>query len=165
MMPYNSIVKTPHFRVALFSTTPVTQASSTDATTPDSQQLDRRLIYKYNEEVSKMTNEELINPSTIPGFSTLIHSPPRSSTSTPRNALVGTVVSDKMDKTVNVQVERYKIIPKYKKRMKYSRKFMAHDEKEVCGVGDLVMIVPCQKISKMKHFRVHEIIRSKTILS
>jgi small subunit ribosomal protein S17 len=112
-----------------------------------------------------MTNEQLLDPSTIPGFTTLIHSPPRNSTSTPRNALVGTVVSDKMDKTVNVQVDRYKIIPKYQKRMKYSRKFMAHDEKEVCGVGDLVMIVPCQKISRKKHFRVHEIIRSKAILS
>jgi len=45
--------------------------------------------------------------------------------------------------------------------MKYSKKFMAHDEDEVCKEGDLVMIVPCQRISRKKHFRVYEIIRQK----
>jgi len=108
-----------------------------------------------------MTNEELNDPSTIPGFSTLIHSPPLDRTATPRNALVGKVVSDKMNKTVNVEVDRYKIIPKYGKRVKYSKKFMAHDEEEICKEGDLVMIVPCQRISRKKHFRVFEIIRQK----
>jgi len=118
-------------------------------------------IYRYNEPIENMTNEELNDPSTIPGFSTLIHSPPLDRTSTPRNALVGKVVSDKMNKTVNVEVDRYKIIPKYGKRVKYSKKFMAHDEEEVCKEGDLVMIVPCQRISRKKHFRVFEIIRQK----
>mmetsp|Transcript_3926 Transcript_3926/g.5997 ORF Transcript_3926/g.5997 Transcript_3926/m.5997 type:complete len:188 (-) Transcript_3926:1529-2092(-) len=118
-------------------------------------------IYRYNEPIGNMTNEELNDPSTIPGFSTLIHSPPLDRTATPRNALVGKVVSDKMNKTVNVEVDRYKIIPKYGKRVKYSKKFMAHDEEEVCKEGDLVMIVPCQRISRKKHFRVFEIIRQK----
>ena len=77
---------------------------------------------------------------------------------------MGRVVSDKMQKTVNVQVDRYKIVPKYRKRMKYSKKFMAHDEEEVCKEGDLVMIVPCQKISRRKHFRVHEIIKKSNVL-
>jgi small subunit ribosomal protein S17 len=155
-------VSLPFTNIASFSTS---SSSFTNVSSSNTSVLDRQEIYKHYEDVSKMTNEQLLDPSTIPGFSTLIHSPPRTNTSTPRNALVGTVVSDKMDKTVNVRVDRYKIIPKYQKRMKYSRKFMAHDEKEVCGVGDLVMIVPCQKISRKKHFRVHEIIRSKAILS
>eukprot|EP00559_Dactyliosolen_fragilissimus_P004508 CAMPEP_0184855994 /NCGR_PEP_ID=MMETSP0580-20130426/1150_1 /TAXON_ID=1118495 /ORGANISM="Dactyliosolen fragilissimus" /LENGTH=149 /DNA_ID=CAMNT_0027350729 /DNA_START=150 /DNA_END=599 /DNA_ORIENTATION=+ len=113
------------------------------------------------QDMKNLTNEQLTDPSTIPGFSEFIHSPPRNRETTPRNALVGKVVSDKMQKTVNVAVERYRIVPKYRKRVKYTRKFMAHDEEEVCKEGDLVMIAPCQKISKMKHFRVHEIIRAK----
>ena len=98
-----------------------------------------------------MTNEELADTSTIPGYS-LIKNPPKRNT--PRGALVGKVVSDKMQKTVNVAVDRFKIIRKYRKRWRFTRKFMAHDEHEVCNMGDLVMIVPCQKISRHKHFMV-----------
>mmetsp|Transcript_10416 Transcript_10416/g.15808 ORF Transcript_10416/g.15808 Transcript_10416/m.15808 type:complete len:198 (-) Transcript_10416:337-930(-) len=105
----------------------------------------------------KMTNKELANMSTIPGWN-LVHNPPRRN---PRGALVGKVVSDKMQKTVNVAVDRYKLIPKYRKRWRFTKKFMAHDEHEVCNKGDLVMIVPCQKISRHKHFMVREIIRPK----
>ncbi|KAL7484151.1 hypothetical protein ACHAW6_009792 [Cyclotella cf. meneghiniana] len=108
--------------------------------------------------LSSMTNAELAEMSTIPGWN-LVHNPPRRNT--PRGALVGKVVSDKMQKTVNVAVDRYRIVPKYRKRLRYTKKFMAHDEHEVCNVGDLVMIVPCQKISRHKHFMVREIIRAK----
>ena len=104
-----------------------------------------------------MTNEELADTSTIPGWD-LIHSPPRKY---PRGALIGEVVSNKMDKTVNVAVTRYRIVPKIRKRVKYTRKFMAHDESEVANIGDLVMITPSQRISKMKHFMLREIIRAK----
>ena len=107
--------------------------------------------------LSAMTNEELLDLSTIPGWD-LVHNPPRRN---PRGALVGTVVSDKMQKTVNVAVDRYRIVPKYRKRLRYTKKFFAHDEHEVCNSGDLVMIVPCQKISRHKHFMVREIIRAK----
>lgn len=106
-----------------------------------------------------MTNEELEDSSSIPGWE-LIHSPPKDR-SIPRGALVGTVVSTKMQKTVNVAVDRYKVHPKYGKRVRYTRKFMAHDENEVANTGDLVMISPCQKISKHKHFMLREIIRAK----
>ena len=106
---------------------------------------------------SSMTNEELADPTTIPGWD-LVHCPPRSM---PRGALVGTVVSDKMDKTVNVAVDRFRIVEKYRKRLKYTRKFMAHDEAELSKIGDTVMIVPCQRISKNKHFMVREIINAK----
>lgn len=117
-------------------------------------------ILEYNEDIKNMSNEDLTDVTTIPGFTTLIHSMPRSETA-PKNALVGKVVSDKMQKTVNVAVDRYKIIPKYRKRKKYTKKFFAHDEHETCAVGDLVMIVPCQRLSRHKHFIVHEIIKRK----
>jgi small subunit ribosomal protein S17 len=74
---------------------------------------------------------------------------------------MGTVVSDKMDKTVNVAVVRYRVVPKVRKRVRYTRKFMAHDENEVANMGDTVMITPCHRISKNKHFMLREIIRSK----
>jgi small subunit ribosomal protein S17 len=106
---------------------------------------------------SEMTNEELNDTSTIPGWD-LIHSPPRTF---PRGALIGTVVSDKMNKTVNVAVTRYRVVPKIRKRIRYTRKFMAHDEKEVANMGDVVMITPCHRISKHKHFMLREIIRPK----
>ena len=109
------------------------------------------------EDFSKMTNEELADTSTIPGWD-LIHSPPGK---LPRGALVGTVVSTKMQKTVNVAVDRYRLAPKVRKKVKYTRKFMAHDEEEVANLGDVVMITPCHKISKMKHFMLRKIVRAK----
>lgn len=109
------------------------------------------------EDFSKMSNEELAETSTIPGWE-LIHSPPRKF---PRGALVGTVVSTRMQKTINVAVDRYRIVPKIRKRQRYTKKFFAHDEKEVANMGDLVMITPCHRISKHKHFMLREIVRPK----
>mmetsp|Transcript_3439 Transcript_3439/g.4382 ORF Transcript_3439/g.4382 Transcript_3439/m.4382 type:complete len:221 (-) Transcript_3439:236-898(-) len=98
------------------------------------------------------------NPENIPGWE-LVHSPPRK---LPRGALVGTVVSDKMQKTVNVAVDRYRVVPIYRKRRKYTKKFMAHDEEEVCRPGDLVMIVPAgRKLSKHKTYIVSEVVKAK----
>lgn len=110
------------------------------------------------DELKQMSLGQLADMSTIPGW-TLVHNPPRHNT--PRGSLVGTVVSTKMAKTVNVAVDRYRIVPKYRKRWKFTRKFMAHDEAQVCNEGDLVMIVPCQKISRHKHYMVREIVRRK----
>jgi small subunit ribosomal protein S17 len=109
---------------------------------------------------SDMSNEELKDTSTIPGWD-VIHCPPQDKETIPRGALVGTVVSTKMDKTVNVAVDRYRIHKKYRKRLRYTKKFMAHDEAEVASTGDMVMIVPCQRISKHKHFMLREIVRAK----
>ena len=96
------------------------------------------------------------------GFELIAHSPPRGKL--PRGALVGCVVSTKMQKTVNVAVDRFKIATKYRKRLKYTRKFMAHDEIEECNEGDIVMITPCRKMSKNKHFEVAQIMRKKGTL-
>lgn len=112
------------------------------------------------DDFSHLSNEELADADTIPGWD-LIHSPPRK---IPRGSLLGTVVSDKMAKTVNVAVDRYRILPKVRVRRKYTRKFMAHDEEEVCRVGDLILITPCQRISRHKHFMVREIVRAKGVL-
>lgn len=107
--------------------------------------------------IHDMSNEELADTSTIPGWE-WIHSPPRKF---PRGALIGTVVSDRMQKTVNVAVDRFRIVPKLRLRRRYTRKFMAHDEEEVGKLGDLVMITPCHRISKHKHFMLREILRPK----
>jgi small subunit ribosomal protein S17 len=66
----------------------------------------------------------------------------------------GTVVSDKMDKTVVVQVDQLKRHPKYKKSFKVSSKFKAHDENNEFHIGDKVEIEETRPISRDKHFKV-----------
>jgi len=72
----------------------------------------------------------------------------------PKKRLIGKVVSDKMQKTVVVLVERIKEHPKYKRRYKVWKKYKAHDEKEECKVGDIVVIEECRPLSKEKRWRV-----------
>ncbi len=67
--------------------------------------------------------------------------------------LKGVVVSDKMDKTVAVLVNRYIKHPKYKKYFKRGKKYKAHDEKNEYKTGDNVFIEECKPISKDKHFK------------
>ena len=68
--------------------------------------------------------------------------------------LQGKIVSDKMDKTVVVAVERLKTHPLYKKQYKTTAKFKAHDEKNEFKTGDLVEITECRPLSKTKKFTV-----------
>ena len=75
-----------------------------------------------------------------------------------RKERVGMVVSYKMDKTVVVSVEERFKHPLYKKTVKKTHKFKAHDESNACGVGDKVLIVETRKLSKDKNWRVAEII-------
>lgn len=72
----------------------------------------------------------------------------------PRRVLQGTVVSDKMDKTVTVLVERRVMHPIYKKFIKRSKRYHAHDEGNVHKEGDLVRIRECRPISKSKTWEV-----------
>ena len=78
--------------------------------------------------------------------------------------LVGKVVSDKADKTITVLVETYKKDPLYGKRVKYSKKYAAHDEKNEAKVGDTVRIAEVRPLSKTKHFRLVEIVEKAIII-
>ena len=71
-----------------------------------------------------------------------------------RRILVGMVVSDRMDKTVVVKVERLVQDPQYKKYVRRYSKFMAHDEGNECTVGDRVQIVEHRPLSKRKRWKV-----------
>ena len=77
---------------------------------------------------------------------------------TKRAELTGKVVSAKCDKTITVLVETYKNHPLYGKRVKYSKKYVAHDEKNECNVGDTVHIMETRPLSKTKRWRLVEII-------
>ena len=71
-----------------------------------------------------------------------------------RTSLQGVVVSNKMNKTIVVEVETHKKHPKYLKRVKYSNKYYAHDENNVANVGDTVTIMGCRPLSATKRFRL-----------
>lgn len=68
--------------------------------------------------------------------------------------LTGTVVSDSMDKTVVVRIDRVKTHPRYRKQFQVSTRFKAHDEKNDYHTGDLVIIEECRPYSKDKRWRV-----------
>jgi small subunit ribosomal protein S17 len=74
----------------------------------------------------------------------------------PRRVLTGRVVSDKMDKTITVLVDRRVMHPLYKKFIRKSKKYAAHDETNQCKVGDMVRIVECPPISKRKTWTLVE---------
>ncbi len=75
-----------------------------------------------------------------------------------RKTFVGVVVSNKMDKTVVVKVERRFLHPRYGKPVVRHKKFMAHDENNICEEGDVVKIMETRPLSKRKRWRVVEII-------
>ena len=75
-----------------------------------------------------------------------------------RKTRVGIVVSDKMDKTVVVQVDQLVKHPVYKKYIKRRVKCKAHDESNQCGIGDKVLLVETRPISRDKRWRVREIL-------
>ena len=72
----------------------------------------------------------------------------------PRRILEGVVVSDKMDKTVVVKVERRVMHPIYKKFIKRSKRYAAHDENNQCKLGDVVKIRECRPLSRSKRWEV-----------
>ena len=76
----------------------------------------------------------------------------------PKRVLSGRVVSDKMDKTVVVEVEDRVKHPKYGKIMRRTKKYKAHDEQNACGVGDRVLLMETRPLSATKRWRVAEIL-------
>ena len=78
--------------------------------------------------------------------------------------LVGKVVSDKTDKTITVLVETYKKDKLYGKRVKYYKKYAAHDKNNEARIGDKVRIAETRPLSKTKHFRLVEVVEKAVIL-
>lgn len=81
-----------------------------------------------------------------------------------RKMYTGVVVSDKMDKTITVVVDTYKKHFLYGKRVKSSKKFYAHDEDNAAKIGDVVSIMETRPLSKLKRFRLVEIVQQKVVL-
>ncbi|WP_223068765.1 30S ribosomal protein S17 [Paenibacillus caui] len=81
-----------------------------------------------------------------------------------RRVQIGKVVSDKMDKTIVVAVETYKKHDLYHKRIKYTKKFKAHDENNSAKIGDTVKIVETRPLSKDKRWRLAEIVEEAVII-
>lgn len=81
-----------------------------------------------------------------------------------RKVYQGRVVSDKMDKTITVEVSTYKKHPVYGKRVKYSKKYYVQDEKNEAKIGDVVRIMETRPLSKTKRFRLLEIVEKAVII-
>ena len=75
-----------------------------------------------------------------------------------RKTLVGTVVSNKMEKTVVIRIERRTLHPLYKKYITRTKKIKAHDEGNVCQIGDLVKVIESRPLSKDKHWSLLEVL-------
>ena len=70
----------------------------------------------------------------------------------------GIVINNKMEKSIVVKIERKIKHPIYKKTIKRSKKYIAHDENNKCKVGDMVQIAECRPLSKQKRYRLHKLI-------
>lgn len=81
-----------------------------------------------------------------------------------RKVLRGTVVSDKMDKTIVVEISTTRSHPLYGRRVKYSQKYKVHDEENVAKIGDVVEIMETRPLSKDKHFRLVKVVEKAIIL-
>ena len=79
-----------------------------------------------------------------------------------RTILTGKVTSAKMDKTIVVEVQRLVQHPKYRRVMRISKKFYAHDEQRKAKLGDTVRIVSSRPLSKLKRWRLKEVLTQKT---
>ena len=81
-----------------------------------------------------------------------------------RKVYQGRVVSDKMDKTITVVIDTYKSAPIYGKRVKYSKKYYAHDENNQAKTGDTVQIMETRPLSAKKRFRLVKIVEKAATL-
>lgn len=81
-----------------------------------------------------------------------------------RKVYQGRVVSDKMDKTITVQIDTYKTHPVYGKRVKYSKKYKAHDENNAAKMGDIVTIMETRPLSATKRFRLLDVVEKAVII-
>lgn len=77
---------------------------------------------------------------------------------TRRKTRIGVVVSDKANKTITVNVERQVVHAKYGKTVRFNKKYIAHDEKNECAIGDTVKIMETRPLSKTKRWRFTEVL-------
>jgi len=82
-----------------------------------------------------------------------------------RKTVVGNVVSTKMNKTIVVEVERRKAHPLYRRVIRSTKKFYAHDEKNTAHVGDVVRLEETRPLSKLKRWKLQEIIRKAALVA
>ena len=83
---------------------------------------------------------------------------------TKKAELIGRVVSSTNNKTITVLVETYRTHPLYKKRVKYSKRYTAHDEKNIAKVGDTVKLVATRPLSKTKRYELAEVTKEAVVL-
>ncbi len=81
-----------------------------------------------------------------------------------KQELIGKVVSDVCDKTITISVTTYRKHPIYKKRVKYTKKYKVHDEKNEAKVGDTVKVVASRPLSKTKRYVLESVIEKAVIL-
>ena len=81
-----------------------------------------------------------------------------------RKVYEGEVISDKMDKTITVEIATVKQHPKYHKRMNRTTKLKAHDENNIAKDGDIVKIIETRPLSKTKRFRLIEVVEESVVL-
>ena len=111
--------------------------------------------------ISSFTGERLAAPRAAPAAASR---PAALSVQAAGQTLIGEVVSAKCAKSVVVRVDRQVPHPKYMKRVTLSKRYMAHDEEEVCKVGDLVSIIACRPLSARKRFAVSTILKEAFVM-
>jgi len=99
--------------------------------------------------------EEILNENKSEGGEVKTNGPIHKNS---RKTKVGKVISNKMDKSISVAVEKKVKHPVYKKYHKKTTKFMAHDDKNECSIGDIVKIMECRPLSRKKRWRLVEIV-------
>jgi small subunit ribosomal protein S17 len=121
--------------------------------------VDEKNINEDNQNVNEVIPE--VTPEATPALSAAVTPEVIQEESGKRNnrkTKVGKVLSDKMDKSITVSVEKKVKHPLYKKFFKKTTKFMAHDEKNECKAGDIVKIMEVRPLSKNKRWRLVEIV-------
>lgn len=81
-----------------------------------------------------------------------------------RNVFRGIVVSDKCDKTISVEITTYRKHPLYGKRVKQSKKFQVHDEKNEAKIGDKVLVMSTRPLSRTKFFRLVKVLEKAKVI-
>lgn len=108
--------------------------------------------------------EDVPEPAIAPRATRVTNDEPRAGQQPRRQMKLGRVVSEKMDKTVIVAVEYTREHRLYKKAMKRTSKFAAHDERNECHVGDMVRIEETRPLSKTKHWIVREVVQRRVVI-